>query len=245
MKAIHNVLPCRWIRNTAVFKEQKYEKWKQFTTKCLAYSKLAVLFSKSKSTKNESNSQRKLCNQHMTCGCFQRAKVRKMKAIHNIFISTHTQDIAVFKEQKYEKWKQFTTVATLANRQTMLFSKSKSTKNESNSQLIFTAVFVLLRCFQRAKVRKMKAIHNVPAQQHPAAVAVFKEQKYEKWKQFTTTSFDNRNYFLLFSKSKSTKNESNSQHYAVHNTTAEGCFQRAKVRKMKAIHNCSCCVFQR
>ena len=61
-----------------------------------------------------------------------------------------------------------------------LFSKSKSTKNESNSQQ--TSVFSLLIdcCFQRAKVRKMKAIHNETKQTNPKQTAVFKEQKYEK-----------------------------------------------------------------
>ena len=41
-----------------------------------------------------------------------------------------------FKEQKYEKWKQFTTEQLDKFSDDKLFSKSKSTKNESNSQLI-------------------------------------------------------------------------------------------------------------
>ena len=36
-------------------------------------------------------------------GCFQRAKVRKMKAIHNKCRVVIALNVAVFKEQKYEK----------------------------------------------------------------------------------------------------------------------------------------------
>ena len=35
-------------------------------------------------------------------------------------------------------------------------------------------------CFQRAKVRKMKAIHNANRYNYSSVAAVFKEQKYEK-----------------------------------------------------------------
>ena len=109
-----------------------------------------------------------------------------MKAIHNRRGAEGAVDEAVFKEQKYEKWKQFTTFSLKTKLGYLLFSKSKSTKNESNSQLIIVAELYLNCCFQRAKVRKMKAIHNDAAAHGSPEQAVFKEQKYEKWKQFTT-----------------------------------------------------------
>ena len=58
-----------------------------------------------------------------------------MKAIHNADELAAYNAEAVFKEQKYDKWKQFTTYHNESNQNYLLFSKSKSTINESNSQL--------------------------------------------------------------------------------------------------------------
>ena len=57
----------------------------------------------------------------------------------------------------------------------------------------------------------MKAIHNRvrPADDVPGVV--IKEQRYDKWKQFTTTLLSRKRYGQLLSKSKDTINESNSQ----------------------------------
>ena len=68
----------------AVFKEQRYDKCKQFTTFWLSHSVIRSLFSKSKDTINASNSQLQPYRDY-----------------------TNT---AVFKEQRYDKCKQFTTM---------------------------------------------------------------------------------------------------------------------------------------
>ena len=111
----------------AVFKEQSYDKWKQFTTLFIMYAIIYLLFSKSKVTINESNSQ--------PAG------------------SSTADPRAVFKEQSYDKWKQFTTRITITTPVSTLFSKSKVTINESNSQLLRVRTAMGERCFQRAKLR--------------------------------------------------------------------------------------------
>ena len=172
---------------------------------------ISKLFPKSKFTKNESNSQllRKLNFRGLRC--FQRANLRKMKAIHNLDVCELKRSSAVSKEQIYEKWKQFTTRFSTLQRWQLLFPKSKFTKNESNSQPKALRSNSSFCCFQRANLRKMKAIHNC----------------------LTATTPTTR----LFPKSKFTKNESNSQLTNQPSEKITGCFQRANLRKMKAIHN--------
>ena len=85
-----------------------------------------------------------------------------------------------------------------------LFSKSKDTINASNSQHI---ICVMLNNF-----------------------AVFKEQRYDKCKQFTTIEIVGQNGYRLFSKSKDTINASNSQRDDSLLQFSRGCFQRAKIR---------------
>ena len=134
MKAIHNAPIFGPFGLSAVFKEQRYDKWKQFTTPLWWRFWCWRLFSKSKDTINESNSQR--------------CKVFLIKLF------------AVLKEQRYDKWKQFTTNCVSHLIIHRLFSKSKDTINESNSQRVNRVVII--------------------------SIAVFKEQRYDKWKQFTT-----------------------------------------------------------
>ena len=164
MKAIHNQKLKRLSPRPAVSKEQIYEKWKQFTT-----DTYLVLWPSS---------------------CFQRANLRKMKAIHNWQNNYGNTTNAVSKEQIYEKWKQFTTSESQTFKIQTLFPKSKFTKNESNSQLISVCTIDPVGCSQRANLRKMKAIHNNGCTGWTSYLAVSKEQIYEKWKQFTTSGKD-------------------------------------------------------
>ena len=150
MKAIHNCFVTYFIIIEAVFKEQSYDKWKQFTTSEEEGQFVDLLFSKSKVTINESNSQ--------------------LPNLHAAFIS------AVFKEQSYDKWKQFTTCVYFGSCPYSLFSKSKVTINESNSQLVCV---LDLYCF-----------------------AVFKEQSYDKWKQFTTSHASISHALCCFQRAK-------------------------------------------
>ena len=172
----------------AVSKEQIYEKWKQFTTEGFALKFLVLLFPKSKFTKNESNSQQLQRWYVVTTRCFQRANLRKMKAIHNSIGFLRKNCIAVSKEQIYEKWKQFTTIHTIIIQLCSCFQRANLRKMKAihNSFLFFFYEFN--SCFQRANLRKMKAIHNTFAALKYTQTAVSKEQIYEKWKQFTTIS---------------------------------------------------------
>ena len=144
-------------------------------------------------------------------GCFQRANLRKMKAIHNKRAQNRKRSL-LFPKSKFTKNESNSQlISLLLLRVQQLFPKSKFTKNESNSQRRFSDTFSTSGCFQRANLRKMKAIHNTRWDGLKRGYAVSKEQIYEKWKQFTTR--------LIF------------------NWINCGCFQRANLRKMKAIHN--------
>ena len=61
-----------------------------------------VLFSKSKSTRFRCNSQPKVAASPSVDGCFQRAKVQDLDAIHNSSDSMVSGIGVVFKEQKYK-----------------------------------------------------------------------------------------------------------------------------------------------
>ena len=76
--------------------------------------------------------------------------------------------------------------------------------------MIFIALCIS-RCFQRAKVQDLDAIHN---------------RVYLKY-----------SLFELFSKSKSTRFRCNSQHALKNVVNGLSCFQRAKVQDLDAIHN--------
>ena len=67
-----------------------------------------------------------------------------------------------------------------AQQQEIPLERAGFSVSKTASKLLMLFALCILCCFQRAKVRKMKAIHNTQRQMHPHGVAVFKEQKYEK-----------------------------------------------------------------
>ena len=76
-----------------------------------------------------------------------------MKAIHNKYGDKDKQINVVIKEQRYDKWKQFTTQSDTSKLCSKLLSKSKDTINESNSQPVFCQSKINKCCYQRAKIR--------------------------------------------------------------------------------------------
>ena len=106
---------------------------------------------------------------------------------------------------------QFTTYGQRIGEATGLFSKSKSTRFRCNSQLRVNTDLHMEYCFQRAKVQDLDAIHNRPIRILLRNMIVFKEQRY--------------------------KIESNSQRAEARDISIGGCFQRAKVQDLDAIHN--------
>ena len=88
MKAIHNNHRRKAFNIIVVLYPKDTEKWKQFTTKLLAYQMLQWLFCIPKILKNESNSQPSHnYNTSILC-CFVSQRYWKMKAIHNSSLTT-------------------------------------------------------------------------------------------------------------------------------------------------------------
>ena len=83
----------------------------------------------------------------------------------------------------------------------------------------------------------MKAIHNLTHRSAPPCSVVSDISKLQKWKQFTTSSFDAPGRSGLFPIFQSYKNESNSQLRILPHPGISRCFRYFKVTKMKAIHN--------
>ena len=136
-----------------------------------------------------------------------------------------------------EKWKQFTTGATVSPISYLLFCIPKILKNESNSQLFGIMELIEKGCFVSQRYWKMKAIHNKKYVHLFSGLVVLYPKDTEKWKQFTTVQVTEVKEYALFCIPKILKNESNSQHqfYSVRNSVS--CFVSQRYWKMKAIHN--------
>ena len=83
----------------------------------------------------------------------------------------------------------------------------------------------------------MKAIHNSVIDFKGRSIAVNYIQRYKKWKQFTTNTFDLSFQNKLWTIYKDTKNESNSQLRRSDKAVGTRCELYTKIQKMKAIHN--------
>ena len=108
-----------------------------------------------------------------------------MKANHNVAGMFLCTDEAVAYEQRYNKWKQITTMTVSRPSRRPLLPMSKDTINESKSQ--HPEVFM------------------------GGLEAVAYEQRYNKWKQITTADEKNASSNSLLPMSKDTINESKSQ----------------------------------
>ena len=95
--------------------------------------------------------------------------------------------------------------------QTLLCSKNKDKKSESNSQLTGSQAAQKYGCVRRTKIKNLKAIHN-------------------------STYLSTRKSELC-SKNKDKKSESNSQPVKELRAKDISCVRRTKIKNLKAIHN--------
>ena len=136
-----------------------------------------------------------------------------------------------------EKWKQFTTKKLKSSKDFLLFCIPKILKNESNSQPLNTTIGLTKCCFVSQRYWKMKAIHNNGLRLKLKCPVVLYPKDTEKWKQFTTKTYNFKNWKKLFCIPKILKNESNSQHPGEEIQDFFSCFVSQRYWKMKAIHN--------
>ena len=162
----------------AVAYEQRYNKWKQITTTRTALASVTMLLPMSKDTINESKSQQQ--------------------------IEMGNDIAAVAYEQRYNKWKQITTICFLILHLDKLLPMSKDTINESKSQQISSARHL--------------------------SQAVAYEQRYNKWKQITTGKCPVNRFPRLLPMSKDTINESKSQHRFSNSYHSSRCCLWAKIQ---------------
>ena len=217
------------------------EKWKQFTTKKLKSSKDFLLFCIPKILKNESNSQLCVSISKIEVSCFVSQRYWKMKAIHNNTTRILFAASVVLYPKDTEKWKQFTTDVLYIFEVNKLFCIPKILKNESNSQPLNTTIGLTKCCFVSQRYWKMKAIHNNGLRLKLKCPVVLYPKDTEKWKQFTTKTYNFKNWKKLFCIPKILKNESNSQHPGEEIQDFFSCFVSQRYWKMKAIHNYSVC----
>ena len=170
-----------------------------------------MLFCIPKILKNESNSQLFIGFITNTNRCFVSQRYWKMKAIHNTLSYRFNYCCVVLYPKDTEKWKQFTTKSRKLIFNYLLFCIPKILKNESNSQLLNSALVQYKRCFVSQRYWKMKAIHNRPALLRFCLPVVLYPKDTEKWKQFTTFTLALNSVNGLFCIPKILKNESNSQ----------------------------------
>ena len=89
-----------------------------------------------------------------------------------------------------EKWKQFTTRISSARKSKRLLCIPKILKNESNSQPLPSSLAPIPCCCVSQRYWKMKAIHNNQRNINKTHTVVVYPKDTEKWKQFTTSTFD-------------------------------------------------------
>ena len=123
----------------------------------------------------------------------------------------------------------------------MLLCIPKILKNESNSQPKVWEDFKKVCCCVSQRYWKMKAIHNsLLTLLFPNPVVVYPKDT-EKWKQFTTVSYNGYSIASLLCIPKILKNESNSQRYLLTLANSLRCCVSQRYWKMKAIHNALRC----
>ena len=161
MKAIHNLNDLIDYGFIVVLYLKDTEKWKQFTTMQIDFTKTRRLCCISKILKNESNSQHPIFYKGLLNRCVVSQRYWKMKAIHNMLLLQWKIWFVVLYLKDTEKWKQFTTRKVNWCFRFWLCCISKILKNESNSQLLDKFLFAEVSCVVSQRYWKMKAIHNI------------------------------------------------------------------------------------
>ena len=134
MKANHNSSSRVYLRETAVAYEQRYNKWKQITTKNAKDIRNLKLLPMSKDTINESKSQpvSPISFAHIWLLPMSKDTINESKS--QLVEGKTSGAKAVAYEQRYNKWKQITTLRISSLFRLRLLPMSKDTINESKSQ---------------------------------------------------------------------------------------------------------------
>ena len=139
------------LRKLCCVRRTKIKNLKAIHNQSTAAAMHSKLCSKNKDKKSESNSQQHLLLTLIQLSCVRRTKIKNLKAIHNVVV------IQLF--------------------QSLLCSKNKDKKSESNSQQSRLEWRTKSRCVRRTKIKNLKAIHNIVMNYHLSIRVVFEEQR--------------------------------------------------------------------
>ncbi len=140
------------------------------------------------------------------------SKIQFLKANHNKPTAARLWWLVVYQCQRYNFWKQITTITDSVGNRQRLFINVKDTIFESKSQPInpFTKIYPC--CLSMSKIQFLKANHNSTFQLLLEQLVVYQCQRYNFWKQITTLLAYRLKSYLLFINVKDTIFESKSQH---------------------------------
>ncbi len=143
-----------------VYQCQRYNFWKQITTK-------------------------RSCHIFIYC-CLSMSKIQFLKANHNFAHYGHVSLFVVYQCQRYNFWKQITTILSKFRTIIQLFINVKDTIFESKSQLKINSGIANGCCLSMSKIQFLKANHNPLILDFRVGQVVYQCQRYNFWKQITT-----------------------------------------------------------
>ncbi len=170
-----------------------------------------MLFINVKDTIFESKSQPEQTEMYIPKSCLSMSKIQFLKANHNQLLQEVYSKVVVYQCQRYNFWKQITTTATLLLINQTLFINVKDTIFESKSQRLPLSALVVL--------------------------VVYQCQRYNFWKQITTSLRHSHLPPLLFINVKDTIFESKSQPWVGATDSVPSCLSMSKIQFLKANHN--------
>ncbi len=162
-------------------------------------------------SKDESKSQLDVVEWSRVRGCLWPCQRAKMKANHNVCMSSAEASQVVYGLVKEQRWKQITTPNIFSSFLNQLFMALSKSKDESKSQPLLKR-----------------------ASGYWVVYGLVKEQR---WKQITTIASKQIKLLKLFMALSKSKDESKSQHLNEIWARTFGCLWPCQRAKMKANHN--------
>ena len=154
MQAIHNILPCR-VADVGLFQRAKIQvKCKQFTTKCVGYSKDWRCFKEQRYKLNASNSQLLSSGSHLFVCCFKEQRYKLNASNSQRYFKDVMAGSGCFKEQRYKLNASNSQLSlSQAPRRRSCFKEQRYKLNASNSQHASDIGDVEAGCFKEQRYK--------------------------------------------------------------------------------------------
>ena len=167
-------------------------------------------------------------------------KLQNLKAIHNKALRAFLKWRSCYESQNYKIWKQFITIHLVKHNKHVVVINHKITKFESNSQQAYTKANQQGCCYQSLNYKIWKQFTTLMPAIH-TSVWLLSISKLQNLKSIHNKSWNALLTSIVVINHKTTKFESNSQHFCPSFLRVLSCYQSQnyKIWKQFTTSNCS------